>query len=381
MGQDRREARDEFEVKLGVRLQDEGLVSAEDLEEAVRQQVIMGGQLATNLWELGLVDGRTLSRLSAEILRVPEANPVEMTELSKDVLNLLPSDFVERNRVFPIGVRRRTLRVATCEPWNHLALGEAAFLSAYPVEPSFVAEVPLMRLLAQHFHIPLGARFRQPLVEHGAAGPVEKPWEEDLPELSGDIATVISVDGKPVEPTLIQPAEPYQEEKPELEPIATLVEAQEALDGADDRDAIGAVLLRFALSRGKRVVLLTHRTGQWTGWLGAGEGIDTFGVRRLMLEAEAGTVFGLVSSTGAHFMGPLKAHAVHQSFLQAIGDEVPSAIALLPVHFRGRLVLGLYLDAGDRRDVTTDLAELLVLAQRVPSALERLIAKRLDKER
>jgi len=369
--------RDEFELKLGVQLQDRGIVSAEDLEEAVRQQVIMGGHLATNLWELGLVDGRTLSRLSAEILRVPEADAIELAELSKDALTLLPHDFVERNRVFPIGVKRRTLRVGTCEPWNHLALGEAAFLSAYPVESSFVAEVPLMRLLAQHFNIPLGARFQQPLVELGAAAPVEKPWD-DLPELSGDIATVISVDGKPVASPVIQPAEPHMKEEPELEPIATLAEAQDALDAADDRDAIGAALLRFALSRGKRVLLLTHRSGRWTGWLGAGEGVDTHGVRRLMLEA-GDTVFGLVSTTGAHYMGSLKPHPVYQGFLQAIGDEIPGAVALLPVHFRGKLVLGIYLDAGDRRDVTTDLAELLVLAQRVPSALERLIAKRLKK--
>lgn len=374
MSQDRREARDEFELKLSVRLQDEGYLSIDDIEEAVRQQVIMGGHLATNLWELGLVDGRTLSRLSAEILRVPEADPSELAELSKDRLRLLPSDFVERNRVVPIGVKRRTLRVATCEPWNHLALGEAAFLSAYPVEPNFVAEVPLMRLLAQHYRIPLRARFQQPLVEAGSA---PKKWEENLPELPSDIATVISVDGKEVEPPVIQPAEPYLEEEPELEPIDTLTEAQQALDLAGRRNEVGRVLLRFALSRGERVVLFTHRAGHWTGWLGAGEGVDTFGVRRIMVEAEKGTVFGLVSETGAHFMGPLKAHQVHQKFLQSIGEDVPGAVALLPVHFRGRLVLGIYLDAGDRRDVTTDVAELLVLAQRVPSALERLIAERL----
>ena len=80
---------------------------------------------------------------------------------------------------------------------------------------------------------------------------------------------------------------------------------------------------------------------------------------------------------GAHFMGVLSAHDVHRTFLRSIGEGVPGAVALLPVHFRGRLVLGIYLDAGDRKDVTTDLAELLVLAQGVPTTLERLIAERL----
>jgi hypothetical protein len=379
MSQRQREARDDFELKLGALLRGEGLVAAEDLEEAVRQQVIMGGHLATNLWELGLVDGRTLSRVSAELLRVPEADPADLADLSDKILRLLPRDFVERNRVFPIGIRRRILRVATCEPWNHLALGEAAFLSAYPVEPNFVAEVPLMRLLAQHYEIPLRARFQHRLVEPGVAEP-GKPWEARQPELPADVATTVSVDGVEVAPPVIQPAEPPREEEPELEPIDKLVDARAALAEVESRSAVGVVLLRFALSHGRRVVLLTHRSGQWRGWLGAGEGVDTNGVRRLLLEAQKGTAFGLVSTTGAHYMGPLRAHEVHQKFLQAIGEDVPGAIALLPVHFRGKLVLGIYLDAGDRRDVSTDVAELLVLAQQVPSALERLIAKRLDKK-
>jgi hypothetical protein len=202
----------------------------------------------------------------------------------------------------------------------------------------------------------------------------EKPWENELPELPADIATVISTGS--VKPLLIQPSEPVSDEDEHLEPIATLAEARAALDAANDRNTVGAVLLRFALSRGERVVLLTHRNGQWTGWLGAG-GVDVHAVRRLLLEAEPGTAFGLVSRTGAHYMGPLKAHRVHQQFLQALGDSVPGAIALLPVHFRGKLVLGIYLDAGDRCDVATDLAELLVLAQQTPAALDRLIASRI----
>jgi hypothetical protein len=370
---DRREARDDFELRLGARLREAGYIDGDNLEEAVRQQVIMGGHLGTNLWELGLVDGRTLSRVSAEILRVPEADPAELAELSGDILAILPQDFVRRSRVLPLGVNRRTLRVATSEPWDHLVLGEAAFLSTYPVEPNFVAEVPLMHLLCTHYDIPMRARFSQSSAPGDPAQ--ERPWHQRS-ELSADIATGVAASGRLVKPPVIQPSEPIPDDAEQLEPIDTLAEARAALERAHDRNAVGAVLLRFALSRGERVVLLTHRHGQWSGWLGAG-GVDVHAVRGLLLEAEPGTAFGLVSRTGAHYMGPLKAHPVHQHFLQVLGDVVPGGIALLPVHFRGKLVLGIYLDAGSRRDVATDLAELLVLAQQTPAALDRLIASRI----
>jgi hypothetical protein len=377
-------ARDEVEFRLGARLRGEGLVTEEDLEEAIRQQVILGGHLTTNLWELGLVDGRILSQLSAELLRVPEPDPEELAGITPKTLALLPLEFVERARILPLGLRRYALRVATCEPWNHLALGEAGYHSGYPIEPSFVAEVPLMRLLAQHYGIPLRGRFRlpHPVVEPGKRGTSpaseEVPWDQ-LPELPDDVATIISVGTPATVAPVIPPATrvPEPAAEPDLEPIATLAEAQAALMAAEDRDGIGRALVRFALSRGARAILFVHRRGQWGGWLGAGTGLDSGPVRGLVVPAERGTIFGLVAETGAHFMGNLSAHPVHQRFLAALGEAIPGAIGLFPVHYRGRLALALYLDAGDHRDVATDVAEILVLAHRVPGAIERLVQRRL----
>ena len=299
--------------------------------------------------------------------------PKSLARIPAEVLALVPYDVVERTRVLPMAVGRSVLQVATCEPWDHLALGEVARISGYPLETHFVAEVPLVRLLRRLYKIPLRARF---LLPNAAVKAVSKAkgkassqeddslWG-DLPELPDDIATIIEPEATP---TAMAPA---------TSPLRTLSAARVALAAAEDRDAIALVLLRFALSCGSRAVLLLHRNNFWMGWLAAGDGIEPDRVRHLSIPAETGTVFGLVSTTGAYYLGPLSAHPQHVDFLHTLGTAVPGAVAFLPVHFRGKLVFGLYLDGGQGTDVTTDIADVLVLAQAAPAALERLISGRI----
>ncbi len=380
---ERRLLRDRFESDLGKILVERGLLTHKGLEDAIRQQVVIGGHLATNLWELGLVSGRMLTRLGAELCGVPEASPRHLTQVSAKVLGLLSSDVVDRTRVLPIAIAGRVLRVGSCEPWDHLALGEVARLAGYPVQCYFVAEVPLVRLLRRHYGIPLRPRFLFPhkalqkppppptdLVTHAD----EVPWD-DLPELSQDIATVV-VAGEASSALEIAPAPaPVLEPEPTF-PIGSLTAARAALGEADDRDGVGSVVLRFALSRGSRAALLLHRDGEWSGWLAAGEGVDPARLRNLSFTSASGSVFSLVSRTGAYYLGPLTPQPQHQTFLQTLGDGQPGTIAFLPVHFRGKLVFGLYLDAGPSHGVATDIAEVLMLAQSVPATLERLISAR-----
>lgn len=379
------EQREHFEAHLARQLIERGVVDKLDLEEAIQQQIIMGGHLSTNLWELGFAGGAELTRLSAEILGLPVVNPRAFGDPPRRVLESLPFDFIERKRVLPLEIAGRTLRLVTCEPWDHLALGEAARYCGFPVEPFFLPEVPLARLLCRFYNMPLGARFRLRHPRKATAPPeaVDVPWD-DLQELPADIATVVTLGTKPDASRLVQPGAAPATAPEKKKPLAPLVDFSVAaveLEGATDRDAVGLTLARFALSRGKRVALLIHRSGQWSGWLGAGDGVDNAALGRFIVQAEKGTIFGLVSDTGAHFLGALPKHAVHAEFLNALGVARPGAVALFPVHFRGKLIMGLYMDAGHGADVPTDVADILLLAQRVPTVLERLMAARLSSSR
>ncbi|MBW2713297.1 MAG: hypothetical protein JRC77_06050 [Deltaproteobacteria bacterium] len=157
-------------------------------------------------------------------------------------------------------------------------------------------------------------------------------------------------------------------------PISDLQEVLSLIDRAEDRETLGGIVMRFALSKGSRMMLFTYHNSLWMGWTGGGEGVDRERVESLMVPSEPGTLFGLVGSTGAHYLGPVAPHPVHEKVFAVLGEPTPQAVGFFPVHYQGKMAFGIYLDGGD--NLSQGVGEILVMAQRVPQALERLVQKR-----
>ncbi len=398
-----RVGQDLFELRFAQELVSRGYVSREQLEEALRQQIVVGGHLATNLWELRLCDGKRLTELSAELLGVPIANPKLVSEASAEVRRAFTLEFVEQHRIIPFRLAGAVLQVATAEPWDLLMLGRAAHHSGYPVEPYFLAEVPLAAMLEKLYDIPTSARFWMSVEKEEKKRVASFLDTQNLPVSESDsgrkhksvLLDVVSAEvakvrrGRarpkgleperraPGERLVVQPlpeVELVQEE--DLEPIHDLATAKAALAAAPNRGAVGTVLLRFALSRGRRAILFVRRAMVWAGWMGDGQGLVPAKVASLLIPTVAGTIFGIVAETGGHYLGPMQPHVSYAPLLMALGGGRPRSVLLLPVHKGGRLIFGLYLDGGEDAFVSTDIADLIVLAQQVPEALERLVKSR-----
>ncbi len=383
--------RERFEARLAQALLDEGQVTPANLDAALGQQVVLGGHLATALYELGRADGRVLTRLASTLLGLPPADPRAVAAAPREVLARLPRGLVARLRLIPFAGDDRTLQVATCEPWDLKALEGVARTTRARVVPHFLGEVPLERLLGQLYQLPRQARFElvdQRRAHHlkQATSAAEAGPAEDLISEASFEALYAREPGADAPPAPEWPGEAGGEvlelgAEHELSeappPIADLAEALRRLDAATGRREVGEVLVAFARSKGERVAVLLHQARVWTGWVGGGAGIVPARLATLVAPAEPGTCFGLVSDTGGHFLGPLADHPVHRRFLKTLGGARPLTAGLFPVHYRGRVVFGIYLDGGDGAYVTTDIGDLLVLAQRVPQALERLVQRRL----
>jgi hypothetical protein len=395
----RRVGQDLFELRLAQELVDRELLTPEKLEEVLRQQVILGGHLATNIWELRLIDGRRLTEISAEILGVEVADAKLVSEASPQVRRLFAKEFVEQSRVLPFRLTGSVVQVATAEPWDHLTLGRAASHGGYPVEPFFLPEVPMSALLEKLYDIPTSARFwvgvhanegrgrRDP----GSDQPVlvleqgDKPQSHLMSFVSAEVQKLRSHRRRGRE-ALAQRAriivQPLAEddlaagEEAPFEPLVDLKSASIALDTAMNRDGVGMALLRFALSKGKRAVLFMRRDATWVGWLGEGIDVDKSKVHALSIPDLPDTFFGLVAQTGSHYLGPMAPHMAYAPLLLAIGGGKPRSVVFMPVRLRGRLVFGLYLDGGADAFVSADIGDILVLAQRAPVALERLLTAR-----
>jgi hypothetical protein len=135
-----------------------GAASMRTVEDAIARQVFHGGDLATNLLELGGVREDVLVPLVAESLGLPPAPVGSLPAPSADVLRRVPGELALRHGIFPLELADRTLVIAVAEPLANAVEDDLGF--ALDVALRQVA-APLVRIraaIAYAYGIPLDRR-------------------------------------------------------------------------------------------------------------------------------------------------------------------------------------------------------------------------------
>ena len=60
---------------------------------------------------------------------------------------------------------------------------------------------------------------------------------------------------------------------------------------------------------------------------------------------------------------------------QLTGAQIPRSVVVVPIVARGKVVNLLYADNGSKQEATTDIGELLILAQHINRSYEALLQK------
>src|SRR5262245_8000732 len=81
-------------------LLNEHLVSAADIDEAARRQVVHGGSLDTNLLELGVPEV-TVLRALGEAYRMPTGDKADIDAIEPHIPRIFPLVFAETYRLVP----------------------------------------------------------------------------------------------------------------------------------------------------------------------------------------------------------------------------------------------------------------------------------------
>ncbi|WP_437665819.1 hypothetical protein [Sorangium sp. So ce1182] len=132
------------------------------VEEAIARQVLHGGDLATNVLELGAVRERELTALLAESVGLPPAVG-RLRPASPEVLRTIPVDLAVEHRVFPLDVRTDLDAAATGAPQPEATL---VIATAEPLAPAAVEKLSVaLGVNLRQLAAPL-VRIRQALAEH-----------------------------------------------------------------------------------------------------------------------------------------------------------------------------------------------------------------------
>lgn len=140
-------------LKLGALLVSKGLINETQLDEALKNQVIFGGRLGTNLVELGYLDEEALAYFLSEILEVPYAHPKTLLDIKPEVLSLISKEIAEKYKVLPLEVKKKRLKLVMADPQDYEAISEISFITGYVIEPMVTPEMRLAQALEKHYSI------------------------------------------------------------------------------------------------------------------------------------------------------------------------------------------------------------------------------------
>jgi len=420
-------------MRLGELLLEERIITPEALEEALESQVVHGGRLGTNLVELGLVKEQDLARVlgrqhnvaSASGEMVPDPRALELVDLNdadeKDYLPmrmdatrmsvavLNPHDigtldalaFKTGKRVVPVVIpefRMNQLQRRYCKAFRAMRAIDMNVIrptrkqqeqeKAAEKVADLMSEEEFQSLYAQALTGGAAAEAEQVLdlveaVVEEEPAPVVQGYE---PEVVPPVHEEPVVEGTPiVVPPPVPEVVPPRVARPRVAvPVApeppstplTFAEAQAELSRSSDREQVATTVLRFAVGKWRRSLLLSVQGNLVTGWRGMGKGVREAAVKRIGIGLQGPSTFRLVRDTRSHYVGPVKRDAASGLFYKLLGGDYPTTAVILPLLVRGKLVHLLYVDNGPGQLTPPDVGELLILSQSVGRSYEAMIRQR-----
>jgi hypothetical protein len=155
-------------ARLGELLVAAGLVSADQVEQGLRAQVMWGGRLGTNLVELGHVDLDDLARILGRQHRLPAALARHFDRGDPTLQERLSASVAERHSIVPLfraGKPKDRIAIAASAPLPREVLAHVA--DALGVPPArlvlaIAAELRIAYYLERVYEIPRDLRFLRP---------------------------------------------------------------------------------------------------------------------------------------------------------------------------------------------------------------------------
>jgi len=180
-----------------------GLISEQQLEEALRAQVMWGGRLGTNLVELGAISLDDLSKALGKQHGMPAALGAHFGKADRELQNKMHPDLAEKFQCLPLVRAGKRIVLAASAPMSDKAVALVAGeldINRQLIVQSIAAEMRVKFQLERLYEIPRGHRFMR------SRGVTDQSSLFSLPALARDagpaaVAAAAAKAEKPLVPT------------------------------------------------------------------------------------------------------------------------------------------------------------------------------------
>jgi type IV pilus assembly protein PilB len=163
--------------RLGEMLVDEGIITEEQLQEALHEQKIKGGRLEKILISQGYVTQDVIMAFVGTQLGIPHVSLAEIGSIPNDVVFSVPESIALNHCLIPIVKKDKKLTVAMADPLNVFAIDDIKMMTGFEVEPAIASEIEIKAMQAKYYG---GAS------SGGGAGEAGADMQEIIGSMGGD---------------------------------------------------------------------------------------------------------------------------------------------------------------------------------------------------
>jgi type IV pilus assembly protein PilB len=182
--------------RLGDTLLRDGLLSHEQLKQALVEQKVTKHRLGFVLVKLGLVPELEITKVLARQFRMPAVD-LSRFEVDPKILKLVPGDMATKGVVLPLKREGRTLTVAMADPSDMGLLEDLKFVTRFDLFPVIAGEYTLRALIEKHYQQGNQQELENLLKDMEAAGEdlevVEEREEETVTQAQLEDAPVVKL--------------------------------------------------------------------------------------------------------------------------------------------------------------------------------------------
>ena len=341
-------------------LSEAGLISRDQLDEALLNRVVYGGKIGTSLIELDLLDEETLARFLSKKLAVPYVHPDQLIAIPEDVIKLVPRGLALKYKVVPLRFHNKRLSLAMADPSDLRAVDEIAFITDFIIKPLIAPELRLIQALNKFYGYEINDRYRHILEKmidwQGSAAEAEEAQRahDELIDESA-LAEAVLVEEEPVDQL-------------------SMASISEALANARTREEIGVIMLGYLGQVFDRGALFVVRGDSVFGWRAIKDKKELKDFNRFSLGLDESSVIKTVVEGRSPYLGGLPNKGANAELILGLGGDPPRMTLLMPIQLAGRVVNVLYADGGDK-NLGERMSELNRLIRKTTLAFEILIRR------
>ena len=376
-------------LKLGELLINEGIITQDQLDEALKCHVIFGVKLGSSLIELGFVREDVLLNLLSRKLGVPSVTHEALFSVPDDVIARLSPAVAAKFRVIPIKLDHKRLYVAMSDPTDLKAQEELSFISGLIIVPNIAPELQILYALEKYYNFKLDHRYVSASCELKRRRSYNKVDEsagfitdDSKYTISDDIERTAGLGGMidvQIPKELIRGAADDQPEPRKLtdrETIELYTIDKLSLDfsKAKNSDDVADVFIRYLSQEFTTCALMTIRGNMAIGWRAASGGRPVKDFGQTAIDFSNSPELAEIISGKHYFSGPLAKLPANLPLIQALDLSIFSAIVALPVIMNDRVVAMIVVSA-DTASLQRRLEELQKLVYKASLTFQILVLK------